>query len=339
MWGVVAAAVAVMGIAVLPPQVAAAADQPGGETGADHCAANTVCEKLQFFAQGIRNRYNALGGASSSLGLPTSEKTEQNGGFYQQFERAAILWGPGTGPKIITNQALEAWKKSPKRYGWAVADSREEPERGTVDTFQRFSVVTASGQLWVDRVIGAEAAVILCDSQCDGQGWPEQGARAAGFTRIVERSFGGGGYSAISNVLGTSVTQAFAEDRFLLPQGNPGVVLLTLGGNDASQGRSDADIRAGLDRMVAKARTMYPSSRIVVNGVMSRGDADHARRRAVDQVVTQRARELGLSAISVAGWGSTYRAEYLDDVHPSQLGHDTLAAPYGEALSAVVRSA
>ncbi|ALJ19762.1 SGNH/GDSL hydrolase family protein [Microbacterium sp. No. 7] len=287
-------------------------------------------------AGGIRDRYHEYAGQYGPLGLPTGEKTAYADGFLQRFEGGAIVWGPRTGAATITHRALDAWLQDPAGYGWPTQDSVADPARGSIDTFENRQVITFDDRLWSAEPVDEGTAILICDSQCQLDSWVEQGVRAAGYPHVVERAFGGGGYGASSSALGSSVPQALRTDGFLLPQGSPGLVVVTLGGNDASQGISDGVIGDEERALVEMLRARYPDAELVVNGVMSRSSADHQRRRAVDALVVRTAQELGVHAISVAGWASAHGAAYLDGVHLSQAGHDTIGAAYAEALRAAL---
>ncbi|WP_424863101.1 hypothetical protein [Streptomyces sp. MMS24-I29] len=51
----------------------------------------------------------------------------------------------------------------------------------------------------------------------------------------------------------------------------------------------------------------------------------------------QEAARQGIAHISVAGWGSTYGAQYQDAVHPTQAGHNKIGPIYGQQLRNVLR--
>jgi hypothetical protein len=179
-------------------------------------------------------------------------------------------------------------------------------------------------------------ALLICDSQCGGDSWVEQGARAAGFTTIEERMYGGGGYAAPAPALGVSVPDGLTAGLIELPTVTPGAIIITLGGNDATTGRSDTEILEGLRRAVTFLEGRYPAAKIIVNGVMSRADDAHARRRAVDELVMNEAEHQNLAHVSVAGWGTTYNAEYADGVHLTQTGSTTIGQPYAAQLKGVL---
>ena len=81
---------------------------------------------------------------------------------------------------------------------------------------------------------------------------------------------------------------------------------------------------------------MYPQSRIVINGVMSRIDAAHVQRRHIDDVLAANAARQGVTFISVSGLASAANAQYLDDVHLSQAGHNAVAPLYAARLAAAL---
>jgi len=279
----------------------------------------------------IQARYEELGGAGGELGLPTGERTALGEGTYQTFTGGVVMSSARAGTWAVGRAAFDAFVAVPSRFGWPTANWRKD-ERGVHTAFERVETIERDGVLYSAEPVDSSTAVLICDSQCDGNSWVEQGVAANGFGTVVERAFGGGGYAAASGRLGMSVTEGIASHRVLLPEGDPGLVVITLGGNDASQRRSDAEILDGMRRTVEMVRQAYPDTRIVIDGVMSRRDPGHARRRAVEALILDEARRLGLVAVPVAGWITDYGAPQGDDVHLTQAGHDRVAGPYAEAL-------
>ncbi|WP_390888033.1 N-acetylmuramoyl-L-alanine amidase [Candidatus Mycobacterium wuenschmannii] len=69
-------------------------------------------EDLALALQGgaIFDRWQAIGGASSMLGAPTSPEATGNGeSRYVTFERGAMYWSPETGPQSVTGAIYDAW--------------------------------------------------------------------------------------------------------------------------------------------------------------------------------------------------------------------------------------
>ncbi|MDR2321077.1 MAG: GDSL-type esterase/lipase family protein [Microbacterium sp.] len=285
----------------------------------------------------IQQRYAELGGPEGELGLPTGEKVDVPGGRYQAFAGGALLWHEGAGVFRLDAADFAFWVADPARFGWPTKDSWTD-ERGVHQDWEKARTVLREGRLLTvpSTPVDASTAVLLCDSQCSGNSWIEQGARRAGFSNIVKFGYGGSGYLAPISGLGAGFAESVSSNRLLLPEGDPGVVIVTLGGNDAALKHSTAETIGAEERLIALLRQTYPNAAIVVDGVMSRSDAAHAARRAMDAAVTEEARNLGVHAISVAGWVSTYSAPQADNVHLTPAGHDKIAPYYADALRAAL---
>lgn len=283
----------------------------------------------------IQARYEALGGADGELGLPVGEKTAISGGSYQLFSDGVLVWRAGTGVMRLDRASFDAWTASPERFGWPTKDGWSD-DRGAHVAFEKAETIQRDGWLYSAEPVDSSTAVLICDSQCSGDSWVQQGARGAGFAQTITRAYGGGGYVAAAGSIGMGVTDGVANRTILLPEGRPGVVIVTLGGNDATRGVAQGEAIAAMDRLIEMLRKAYPNTPIVVDGVMSRSDAAHASRRAMDAAVVAEAGRLGLPAISVAGWVSQYAAPQGDNVHLTQAGHDRIAPYYAAALRAVL---
>ncbi len=285
----------------------------------------------------IQNRYEELGGPEGELGLPTGDKVDVPGGRYQSFAGGVLLWHEGAGVFRLDADSFAIWSADPARFGWPAKDSWAD-DRGTHQVWEKGQTVLRSGRLLTvpSTPVDASTAVLLCDSQCNGNSWIEQGARGAGFANVVKFGFGGSGYLAPISGIGAGFTESVSSNRVLLPEGDPGAVIITLGGNDAAQRRPVAEVTAAEEQLIGLLRQAYPNAAIVVNGVMSRSDAAHAARRAMDAAVTEEARRAGVYAVSVAGWVSDYSAPQADTVHLTPAGHDKIAPHYAEALRAAL---
>ncbi|MCP1415073.1 GDSL-type esterase/lipase family protein [Paenarthrobacter sp. A20] len=288
----------------------------------------------------VHNRYNSLGGAAGQLGLPLTDKLPRAGGLVQQFANGWLVWGPATGARIVGHPTYKVWSITPGEFGWPVKDTWTDG-RGAHVAFQKLETIwsDATGELYSAEAVDASTAVFLGDSQLDMDSWGEQGARAAGYPRQVVRSIGGIGYvSGSPAVGGGSATDALAQDRILLPQGNPGLVVVTLGGNDARIGATDAAILSQANRLWDELRRKYPRSTILINGVLSRYDASHAQRRWVDGLVTREAALRGWPRISMSGTATIAGAagDYLDGAHMNQTGHNKVAPLYASAIKYVL---
>ncbi|MFI2564819.1 GDSL-type esterase/lipase family protein [Paenarthrobacter sp. NPDC018779] len=285
----------------------------------------------------IHNRYVALGGAAGQLGLPLTDKIPKAGGLVQQFANGWLVWGPGTGTRIVGHPSYVVWSVNPGDFGWPLRDTWTD-SRGNHVAFQKLETIwnPTTQELYSAEAVDASTAVILGDSQLDLDSWGEQGARAAGYPRQVVRSIGGMGYVSGSSV--GSATDAVLLDRILLPQGNPGVVIVNLGGNDARIMATDAAILSQANKLWDELRRKYPRSTIVINGVLSRYDSSHFQRRWVDGMLMREAALRGWPRVSMAGTATIAGADgnYLDNIHMNQTGHNKVAPLYASALKYVL---
>lgn len=290
----------------------------------------------------IQNRFVAGGGAEGELGYPTSNKTPFAGGYVQSFAKGDIIWGPGVGARVLGHGIYQKWLANPGEFGWALTDEWRDG-RGAHVQFQYREVIwdLATAELYSAEPVDDSTVVFLGDSQLAGPGidsWGEQAAQRLGLTGQIEHAFGGLGYVSSNLYAGGSAQNAVVQDRVLLPQGNPGAIILTLGGNDATTGASDAAILAAANNTWDELVRKYPHTKIIVNGVMSRNDASHTRRRQVDALIVNAAKARGLQTISVAGMASAAGADldFHDNVHLTQAGHDKVTTSYLPLLKAAL---
>lgn len=288
----------------------------------------------------ISTYYDRKGGAKGVIGLPTSDKTTWNGGYYQRFQNGVITWGPSIGSRFITNEAFAALASNFAKYGWPTADSVTNSV-GIKTQFQKNYFVSAlPGNVYPFTAVKATSSsvIIYGDSQLDGDAWMEQGARVLGYTDQYSLGYGGMGYSTRNAIAAGTGWDALNEGHIPFPGGNPGLVIINLGGNDAKSGRTDAQVISDSTATWKKIKTMYPNSKIIVNGVMSRTDDSHIKRRHIDDVLAANAKKQGVTYISVSGLASVANAEYKDNVHMTQNGHNAVAKLYTPLLQAALNN-
>src|SRR6185312_13019183 len=175
----------------------------------------------------------------------------------------------------------------------------------------------------------SSVAVLVGDSQADGaagvpgsQTWPRLALAAAGYT-VVFRGRAGTGY-ATGNGHDPDYVTALRQERWLLPHGDVGLVVIEGGGNDARTGVPDADIAAAHVELVAELRRSYPRSPFVVIGTLARSaDDGGGRRHQVDELLGQTATAQGVSFISAGDWLTTHAlaGHLADQVHLDARGH------------------
>jgi hypothetical protein len=324
----------------------------------------------------IQTHYENKGGPESYLGMPTSHKVSWQGGYYQRFQGGVITWAWNTGARSIDTRHFNTLAGNFGKYGWPTTDTWKDaagthtqfqngiittdappvaappvtpppattppvspPPTTTPPTTTPTTPPPTTPPVYpfTDVKATATSVVLYGDSQLDGDSWSEQGARTMGFTdQSAHLAFGGMGYSTFSSWSGGTGWTAVQQGLVRFPGGTPGLVLVSMGGNDATTWKPDSQIIADSSALWAKLKLMYPQSRIVVNGVMSRSDATHERRRYVDALLAANAAKQGVTFISVAGLASTANALYLDNVHLSQAGHNAVAPLYTAKLAAAL---
>ncbi|GAA1357722.1 hypothetical protein GCM10009596_09350 [Arthrobacter rhombi] len=186
----------------------------------------------------------------------------------------------------------------------------------------------------------ASLAVLIGDSQADGAAgvpgnrtWPQMALHAAGYT-VAFRGRAGTGY-ATGNGRDLDYVSALRQQRWLLPHGDVGLVVIEGGGNDARTGVADATIASAQAALIAELRRSYPRSPLVVIGTLARSSADGGgRRHQVDDLVGRSAREPGVASIRVGDWLTTHdlAAHLADQVHLDAEGHRMAAGVLLQAL-------
>lgn len=189
----------------------------------------------------------------------------------------------------------------------------------------------ASGRQEVLDPEVARSAVLFGDSQsAGGQGvatgdtWVARGLAAQGYTvRFV--GAGGIGFTARTAQSGNYV-DSLVSGQIKLPYGNPALVVVQGGGNDAGTGASDAAILANAERLLRELKASYPTSKYLFIGTLARGTPESARRTAVDALVGGFAQRNGASFIGAGDWLTRYGVanKMADGVHMNAAGHQDL---------------
>ncbi|WP_019970701.1 LGFP repeat-containing protein [Mycobacterium sp. 141] len=101
----------------------------------------------------ILQKYNATGGASSPLGLPTaSEAPAPNGGQFSTFDGGAIYWTPQTDAHIVWGGIRDAWERDGGAggpLGYPTSDEETIPG-GWQSQFQHGTITYTDGQAKVE---------------------------------------------------------------------------------------------------------------------------------------------------------------------------------------------
>lgn len=271
--------------------------------------------------------------AGSPLGAPTSDIScpASLGACYQRFRGKVVLWHGPTGARALRPEVFELWsRRGVEKLGYPVSSEYPAGEDRRTD-FQRGALV------WVPRLQrvmefnpGVEqAAVVVGDSQAGDRTWMGRGLSRLGYTPIV-RGAGGTGY--LNSYAGIDRYEtALDSGQWLLPAGNPPVVVLEGGGNDTAY--PDAAIAQAARTMARDLRQIYPSSKLVMVGVIGDGKG---RRAAVDRLLSRVAAEEGVPFISPQDWWKRHKLKLEDGRHLSDSGHAAAAPVFARELSAVL---
>lgn len=181
----------------------------------------------------------------------------------------------------------------------------------------------------------SRSALLIGDSQSSGAAgvsgertWTQAGLRGAGYD-VQFLGAGGTGFVATNTSGGSNYGAALEQGQWVMPCDSPALIMVEGGGNDATQGASDAQILAGADALVSKLSAYYPSSKIVLIGTLAKDAANGGgRRTAVDHLLGTYAADNSIEFVSTGDWLTRFQADHLmaDAVHLTQAGHDRLAA-------------
>ena len=188
----------------------------------------------------------------------------------------------------------------------------------------------------------ARSAVLIGDSQSAGaQGvkgsdtWVEMGLAARGY-KVCFMGAGGTGFVAATSIA-ANYPDAVESGKMVLPYGNPALVVVQGGGNDAAQGKNDALILANAARLLRDLKTSYPTSKFLFIGTLARGNQADGRRTQVDALLAGFAQRNGIEFISAGDWLTRYGVTHkmADGVHLTASGHKDLSHVLAGKLKAL----
>lgn len=277
------------------------------------------------------------GRAGSRQPLPAPEEAPDcllpGSGCSWSFGAETLVWSAAAGTRALRTEVFTHWKSSGRALGWPVTS--EYPYKGDYRTdFQKGSLVYVPrlGRIMAFDPGVESSAVVIGDSQAGIDTWVGQGLASLGYAPVI-RGAGGTGYTRGNGTV-HSYAEALAAEEWLLPWGEPALVVLQGGGNDAA-GASDRAIRHGANRLIREIRRTYPETRIVVVGVIGSGSG---RRGEIDDLLGEVAAGHGLDFLSVKDWWSRYSlgSKLTDKVHLGQSGHDAAAPVFARELKKVL---
>jgi acyl-CoA thioesterase-1 len=191
-----------------------------------------------------------------------------------------------------------------------------------------------------DEVVLADVrhtAVLIGDSQAmPKDSWPQRGISALGYKLHVV-GMGGTGFVASNGKTGNYI-DALQRGDWLLPYGDPPLIVVQGGGNDATQKATDAQITSNADRLLAALKKRYPGARLAMIGTLARGAGNGGGRRSeVDALLGRIAAKHAIPFVSTGDWLTRYDAvaDLQDGVHMKPSGHAKLGSVLARELTAL----
>lgn len=274
----------------------------------------------------------------SSFTLKTSSGSQQMAG--------GVATPAGTGPSASgTPVPLLVPELNPVPDGGRAKDQRSGEEVATPWDLPSGSMIfnPVSGREEVTDPAIARLAVLFGDSQAAGAAgvqeadtWVQLGLAERGYK---VKFLGGGGIGFAAKTPSTSnYPDSLDTGRKVLPYGNPALVVVQGGGNDASQGIADARILDNADRLLHDLKASYPNSEFLFIGTLAKGQAyGGGRRTQVDALLAGFAQRNGVRFISAGDWVTRYGVgdKLVDGVHLNRGGHQALAKVLATDLKAM----
>jgi acyl-CoA thioesterase-1 len=183
----------------------------------------------------------------------------------------------------------------------------------------------------------SRTALLIGDSQAEpDSSWPRRALAGLGYD-VFFCGKGGTGFVASNGGTGNYV-EALLRGDWHLPYGQPPLVVIEGGGNDAKQGASDEQIRANAGQLIITLKQRYPGAEFAMVGTLAKG-ADHGggRRSEVDALLGTVAAEQGIPFVSAGDWLTRYGLDVhlTDAVHMNDGGHRALGALLLDRLSSL----
>ena len=148
---------------------------------------------------------------------------------------------------------------------------------------------------------------------------------------------GGTGYVASNGKTGNYI-DALQRGDWVLPFGDPPLIVIQGGGNDATQRATDAQISSNAERLLAALKKRYPGTTLAMIGTLARGVSNGGGRRTeIDALLGRIAAKHAIPFVSAGDWLTRYNAigDLQDGVHLKPAGHAKLGAALAREFTAL----
>lgn len=276
--------------------------------------------------------YDAVA-AQYRLGSATGGPLTVAGVSARRYRGGTVYHRAACGYVPVTTQVASAWERNPSAHGLPRAASWSD---GALNTrFEKDSLLYDTARAKVvrsDVVLRASDALVIGDSQVAATSWVGRGIAANGYALTVYRMVGIG---YVANNQGNnygSYGMGVLDNHWALPRGNPGMIYVGGSGNDG--GATSATITSRSTAVVRELKRLYPSSTIVMGGVISRSDVLYSERQRVETALQATARATGARFIPMGGWIDTYSARgYMyDNYHFNEAGQAYMGSIFAPKL-------
>lgn len=253
----------------------------------------------------------------------------------EQPDTTGAFGGAAPGSDVATHRVHEVLRPAP--HAGPRTPARQAPAPGALRQAPATSTQLAVGSFAKNSITGRRevvvpdirrTAVLIGDSQSGGEDtWPQLALRELGYS-VSFAGAGGTGFVAANESGASNYYDSLTSGAWTLPHGDPALIVLEGGGNDAGSGASDDAILASANGLILAMERTYPHSRMVMISTLSRSTADGGGRRAeVDALLGGLAELRGIPFVSTGDWLTTYGLEDLlaDTVHLGPAGHQRAA--------------
>lgn len=273
----------------------------------------------------------------------------------QQYQGGVVMHTTAHGAVAMHSGVYSHWWKQREYSDFAGLEGLPtgwHSENGIIyTTFEKAELYwdTAMNVPRSTAVLGAQDALVIGDSQVLPTSWVGLGLSEAGFTSHMFRC-GGVGFVASRPGTCPSYYQGVMESVWALPGGTPGVIYLDASGNDMyvneDEMKATEQTQDRQTRVIQQLQRMYPSSKIVLGGVVSMSESAAPdpqkahKRHTANEAAKVVAQHTGVLFMDTSDWLTLYLAEgdMADGLHLKDETQYKMAAPFAARMRELLAS-
>lgn len=273
----------------------------------------------------------------------------------QQYQGGVVMHTTAHGAVAMHSGVYSHWWKQREYSDFAGLEGLPtgwRSENGIIyTTFEKAELYwdTAMNVPRSTAVLGAQDALVIGDSQVLPTSWVGLGLSEAGFASHMFRC-GGVGFVASRPGTCPSYYQGVMESVWALPGGAPGVIYLDASGNDMyvneDEMKATEQTQDRQTRVIQQLQRMYPSSKIVLGGVVSMSESAAPdpqkahKRHTANEAAKVVAQQTGVLFMDTSDWLTLYLAEgdMADGLHLKDETQYKMAAPFAARIRELLAS-